>query len=173
MPGGKPDFDIGKTLAETSKLFSSHLVDEFHFYSYAKAYWLQHVFCISEQEPVIYDLLCRLFKDNAVNTNATDEDGWTPLLLATRNGHEAVVKLLLDSDIVDVDSKDGEGRTPLLWAAENGHEAVVKLLLDKGAKLESEDSDGRTPLWCAAEKGHEAVVKLLLNKGAKPEYKDL
>ncbi|KIM96862.1 hypothetical protein OIDMADRAFT_68677, partial [Oidiodendron maius Zn] len=34
------DFNIGKTLAETSNLFSPRAVDEFHFYSYAKLYWL-------------------------------------------------------------------------------------------------------------------------------------
>jgi hypothetical protein len=33
-----PDYDIGKTLAESSKLFSHRLVGEFHFYAYAKSY---------------------------------------------------------------------------------------------------------------------------------------
>jgi ankyrin repeat protein len=43
-------------------------------------------------------------------------------------GHEAVVKLLLDTGKVDVDSKGVDGRTPVWWAAENGHESVVELL---------------------------------------------
>lgn len=50
--------------------------------------------------------------------------------MAAANGHEAVVKLLLDTQKVDVDLKDSNGWTPLSMAAENGHEAVVKLLLD-------------------------------------------
>ena len=45
----RPDYDIGKTLAETRTLFSPCSVDEFHFYSYVKLYWLQHIYCISEQ----------------------------------------------------------------------------------------------------------------------------
>ena len=46
----------------------------------------------------------------------------------TEEGHEAVVRLLLEK-AVDVDSKDKDyGRTPLSWAAEDGHEAVVQLL---------------------------------------------
>src|SRR5947199_973908 len=77
------------------------------------------------------------------------EYGRTPLLWAARNGHEAVVKLLLATGKADVDSKDSKyGRTPLSWAAENGHEAVVKLLLATGkADVDSEHSKyRRTPL---------------------------
>ena len=55
------------------------------------------------------------------------------------NGHEAVVKLLLEkgADVESEDAKFGMGYTPLLLAARNGHEAVVKLLLEKGAELKS------------------------------------
>ncbi|KAK3947967.1 hypothetical protein QBC32DRAFT_223034, partial [Pseudoneurospora amorphoporcata] len=51
---------------------------------------------------------------------------------AAENGHEAVIKLLLDTGKVDADPKDRDGRTALCMAAANGHEAVVKLLLDTG-----------------------------------------
>jgi ankyrin repeat protein len=44
------------------------------------------------------------------------------------NGHEAVVKLLLDTGKVDVDSKDSSGQTPQSRAVENGHKAATKLL---------------------------------------------
>ncbi|KAG4279189.1 hypothetical protein FPRO04_13663 [Fusarium proliferatum] len=100
-----------------------------------------------------------------------DKQGRTPLSWAAENGHEAVIKVLLNND-ADVESKDAYGRTPLSLAAERGRWAVVKVLLDKDADVESKDQDGRTPLWCAVENGHEAVVRLLLENGAEIKSKD-
>jgi ankyrin repeat protein len=73
-------------------------------------------------------------------TPYTVNNGRTPLLWATQNGYEAVVKLLLATGKVQVDFKDKYGRTPLSWATQNGHEAVVKLLLATG-KVEVDSKD--------------------------------
>lgn len=127
------------------------------------------------------------------NPDPNNKQEQTPLSWAAKNGHEAVVALLLEKDGVDPDSKDEIGRTPLSWAASNGHEAVVKLLLTKSGSnpefkdtdhgrtqvfwaarpkvdLDFSDKNGRTPLSWAAENGHEAVVKLLLAKDAVNFY---
>jgi ankyrin repeat protein len=55
-----------------------------------------------------------------------DNDEQTALHQAAKNGHEAVVQLLL-KHMVDVDAND-DGRTALHWVAENGHEVEVRLL---------------------------------------------
>jgi predicted dithiol-disulfide oxidoreductase (DUF899 family) len=81
--------------------------------------------------------------------DSKDSNGRTPLSWAAGNGHEVVVKLLVEKS-VDVDSKAGYDRTPLLWAERNGHKAVVKLLVENGFDVGSKDS---------ARMGHEAEVK--------------
>ena len=98
------------------------------------------------------------------NNDLKDSLGRTRLLWAAWNGHEAVVKMLLDTEKADVNSKDNYGWTPLSWAAKNGHEAVVKMLLNtEKADVNSKDDYGQTPLSWAIGNGHEAVVKILLN----------
>jgi ankyrin repeat protein len=91
-----------------------------------------------------------------------DSYGRTPLSWAAEEGHEGVVKLLLEIGKANADLGDEDGWTPLSRAAWEGHEGIAKLLLEIGkANADLEDSYGRTPLSRAAERGHEAVVKLL------------
>ncbi|KAI9658357.1 MAG: hypothetical protein M1821_002490 [Bathelium mastoideum] len=91
---------------------------------------------------------------------------FTPLSWAAKHGHDAAVRLLLNTGKVDVNSKDPHGRTPLSWAACEGHEAVVRLLLDTSAiDVDSKDEQGCTPLFFAIEEAHGEIVRLLLNTG--------
>ena len=62
----------------------------------------------------------------------------TALLWAAEEGHEAVVKLLLEKG-AEIEAKDQYGQTALSWATTQGHETIVKLLLEKSAKIEAKD----------------------------------
>jgi ankyrin repeat protein len=53
---------------------------------------------------------------------------------AAQNGHEAVVKLLLQED-AEVKAAENDGWTALHSATLNGHEAVIKLRLQQGAEV--------------------------------------
>lgn len=62
----------------------------------------------------------------------TLDEGITALWQATTNGHETVVKMLLERKEVYADSKDkGHFRMLLSWAARNRHEIIVKLLINR------------------------------------------
>jgi hypothetical protein len=99
---------------------------------------------------------------NNIGADSRDGYGRTPLSWAAARGHEAVVRLLVNTGKAKIDSRSSYGETPLSRAAAGGHEAVVRLLVDTGkAEIDLKDDFGRTPLSLAAARGHEAVVRLL------------
>jgi len=97
--------------------------------------------------------------------NQIDCMGNTPLACAAWNGHEGVVKILLEQDHVRPDGLGRNGQTPFGCAARNGHEGVVKILLEQDhVSPDRPDKDDQTPLGWAAQNGHEGVVKILLEQ---------
>jgi ankyrin repeat protein len=114
----------------------------------------------------------KLLLADSVDPDSKNTEGQTPLLWAAENGHEAVVRQLLEHK-ADINAKTNNNRwTALYVAAESGHEAVVRLLLEHKADVEAKNNYGETALHRAARNGHEAVVQLLLDHKADVEAKN-
>ncbi|MFC0397060.1 ankyrin repeat domain-containing protein [Paraburkholderia rhizosphaerae] len=92
-------------------------------------------------------------KDAEVNRK-----GWTPLHYAATNGHDDVIKILLDHSAY-IDAGSPNGTTPLMMAARGGHLSTVKLLLDSGADLNVKNQLGLTALDFAKQYKEPDVVE--------------
>ncbi|CAG7562537.1 unnamed protein product [Fusarium equiseti] len=99
--------------------------------------------------------------------NAKDEKGCTPLWIACRQGHTAVVRSILGHAKYDcsmVNTICESEHTPLQIAVCFARDEIVKLLLAQpGIKLNTTDNNGHTPLTLAVKKGFESTVNLLLD----------
>jgi ankyrin repeat protein len=100
-----------------------------------------------------------------VDVSASNEWGWTAIVLAAGKGHIDIVKVLLEAG-VDASSQDHQGRTAIHFAAEKGHVDVVKVLLDAGGNVSVQDKNRATALHRGASQGHGEVVKALVEAGA-------
>lgn len=81
--------------------------------------------------------------------DASDE-GVTPLLAASSEGHVAIVNQLLSTGKADVNAKDKEGTNSLMAAAARGHlECIQSLIAVDGIDVNSQNVDGHTALMFA------------------------
>merc|ERR1712096_243310 len=107
-------------------------------------------------------LMLPYFRDAAVK----DNEGWSALHRAAKNGHAMACKCLASHPALNNTnvSVGRDGFTALHCAAIHGFAAVVRVLLDhpKFTEANATDNWGRTALHCAAEYGHPEVVKVLM-----------
>jgi len=112
------------------------------------------------------DILSKLL-EKTVDINALTE-GQTALCAACREGHEYVVRLLLDNG-ADPNVPNDIGTTALHFAVDgHRHTSTAKMLLSAGADIDASDRDGASALFTPCARGKSVFVKLLLSRGANP-----
>lgn len=87
---------------------------------------------------------------------------WTPLAIASLNGHAECVHRLLCAG-ADCNRLDARDQTPLHLATRNDHHDIVRMLIHAGADCNAVDAQGFTPLLLAAWLGKCKVLDLLLS----------
>ncbi|KAI0197576.1 hypothetical protein F4808DRAFT_463616 [Astrocystis sublimbata] len=93
------------------------------------------------------------------------------LHLASGNGHENIVRMLLEHS-TRINAQDDWYYSALMGAATEGHEGVVRLLLDNIAQSGNKSTVPGTALVVAASGGFLGIVRLLLEHGAQVDSFD-
>jgi ankyrin repeat protein len=98
--------------------------------------------------------------------DAAHDQAGTPLYAAAGGGHEAIVRVILDSGADPNLRSPGYYEFAMHVAAVHGHEAVVRLLLQSKADVNIQGGEQHTALQAAVSTGQAAMVRLLLDQGA-------
>ncbi|SFN57505.1 hypothetical protein SAMN05421594_3325 [Chryseobacterium oleae] len=111
-----------------------------------------------------------LMKQDPDIINKTNENGFSPLILACYRGNTEVAKFLMDN-VKDVNYKSQEG-TALAGLSVKYNKELTTYLLSKNADPNIADSTGATPLFWAVKFGNKELIELLLKHKADKSRKD-
>jgi ankyrin repeat protein len=96
----------------------------------------------------------------------------TPLLIASANGHDKVVQILLENG-ADITIKDEREATALHHAAQSGHTNIVDMLIRAGCDLNACDKNNWTPLMNACYWANQSAAMCLLAAGADSSRRNI
>jgi quinoprotein dehydrogenase-associated probable ABC transporter substrate-binding protein len=99
------------------------------------------------------------------HADATDGDGFTALINATRFGFFDIAAYLADHK-ADVNLRDHNSWTPLMWGSWGDKPDIVAMLIRHGSKIDAVDNDGLTPLAIASQNGKIKAAEALVTAGA-------
>ncbi len=111
-----------------------------------------------------------LMKKNPDVINQTNENGFSPLILACYRGNVEVADFLIDN-VKDVNYKSREG-TALSGLAIRYNKNLTEHLLKRNADPNIADPNGITPLFWAVKSGNRELTELLLKYKADKTVKD-
>lgn len=138
-----------------------YITDDFRQYN---GIWFSalHAAASSGDEDIILFLLQEGFDINA----RTSDMGWTPLMVAARDGNTQAAKLLVYQG-ANVNLQSDLGATALTFAVtqpfplEEDRLSLITYLLNHGADATLTDSFGHTPLYYAQQTGKNKIVQML------------
>ncbi len=105
------------------------------------------------------------FRKKTVNINIIDNNNNSPLILAAKNGHTEIVKILIEHK-ANVNTQNISHTTPLMSAVTFGDYETTKILLEHSAQTELTDYQNNTALHIAAAHNRTDILRLLLEHHA-------
>lgn len=109
-----------------------------------------------------------LLNHPALDVNAVNAAGETPLMLAALKGRLDTARLLVQRGA----QINREGWTPLHYACSGPDEGVAAWLLSQGAEIDARSPNGSTPLMMASGYGGLTTAEQLLKAGAKAQLQN-
>ena len=100
-----------------------------------------------------------------INLDFCNDYGESPLILATINNKNDIVKKLCEYGKINIDCIDYEGYTALYYATENNNYENVEALLKAGSNYNIILPNGETPMSYACMMEYNKIVKLLYDYG--------
>merc|ERR1719472_596718 len=112
--------------------------------------------------------LLEIMDDGIDDIDATDAEGFTPLILAAHFGHTGICDILLKAK-ANPNIAAHDGCTALLCAVQGGHVDCIKQMIRYKADVNPRTKDAvvPTPLYTASQEGHASIVKILVKAKAK------
>ncbi|CAJ0942929.1 unnamed protein product, partial [Mesorhabditis belari] len=110
----------------------------------------------------LMDLLIK----KGLDIDASDLNGWNPLMHAIANNHLSCVQLLLDKQAkLDLTNEDDEGVMHV--AARYGNRGIMECLLSTGISIEDKDAKGDHPIETGIRAKNTSAVAAMLRRGAR------
>ena len=110
--------------------------------------------------------ICQLLIRHGANPSISGDDSQvTPLNIASRHGHVAIMSELIQAG-ADLESRDARGYTSLASATYGGRLESVRLLIRTGAEINALERSQFTPLHMASFLGNLEMCLVLLQAGA-------
>lgn len=103
--------------------------------------------------------------DMDADLDLADIHDMTPLAYAAKNGHEDVVRLLLETDQVELKPSYSGEKTALWLAVDQNHMGIIDQLIDKGVDVHLKNYRDHGLLDLAIRRGHHGLVTELLKRG--------
>jgi ankyrin repeat protein len=95
------------------------------------------------------------------SANLKSKGGFTPIHLASANGHVKVVKLLIEGG-AELNARNQDGATPMIKAVQGKHLEVVEMLIREGADVNLQDDTGNNPLLLALDESIPEIAAILI-----------